>query len=163
LHQPATAAKTMLGQPASYDRLPYFFTDQYELGMEYTGYVEPGGYDQAVIRGDLVARKFIAFWLHHRRVLAGMNVNTWDVTQQITNLIRSGEPVDPTRLADPDIPLDGAAHKTDGRHDSRQAVRLRCCSRLPGSSRCTGWRPPTAAARTTARRRWPPPGTAITR
>ncbi len=113
LHQPATAAKTMLGHPASYDRLPYFFTDQYELGMEYTGYTDPGGsgtdgWDQVVIRGDLAGREFIAFWLKNRRVVAGMNVNIWDVTGSITHLIQSGEPVDPTRLADPDAPLDGA-------------------------------------------------------
>ena len=83
LHQPAVAAKTMLGKPATYDRLPYFFTDQYDLGMEYTGYTEPDGHDQVVIRGDLHAREFIAFWLRDQRVLAGMNVNIWDVTEPI--------------------------------------------------------------------------------
>ena len=61
------AAKTMLGQDAAYDRLPYFFTDQYDLGMEYTGYAEPGGYDQVVIRGDVDSGEFIAFWLQHGR------------------------------------------------------------------------------------------------
>ena len=73
----------MLGQDASYDRLPYFFTDQYDLGMEYTGYAEPDDYDQVVVRGDVAARKFIAFWLRGGRVLAGMNVNVWDVTEPI--------------------------------------------------------------------------------
>jgi 3-phenylpropionate/trans-cinnamate dioxygenase ferredoxin reductase subunit len=105
LNQPAVAAKTMLGAPATYDRLPYFFTDQYDLGMEYTGYAEPDAGDEVVIRGDLHAREFIAFWLRDGRVVAGMNVNIWDVTQQITHLILSGERVDPTRLADPDTPL----------------------------------------------------------
>lgn len=105
LHQPATAAATMLGHTATYDRLPYFFTDQYELGMEYTGYAEPDDYDQVVIRGDTKARKFIAFWLHDRRVLAGMNVNVWDVTEPIKGMIQSGARVDPERLADPDVPL----------------------------------------------------------
>jgi 3-phenylpropionate/trans-cinnamate dioxygenase ferredoxin reductase component len=104
LNQPAVAAKTMLGAPATYDRLPYFFTDQYDLGMEYTGYAEPDAGDEVVIRGDLPAREFIAFWLRDRRVVAGMNVNIWDVTEQITHLILSGERVDPTRLADPDTP-----------------------------------------------------------
>ena len=66
LHQPAVAAKTMLGQTATYDRLPYFFTDQYDLGMEYLGYTDPDGYDQVVIRGDTASREFIAFWLHRR-------------------------------------------------------------------------------------------------
>ncbi len=92
----------MLGEPATYDRLPYFYTDQYDLGMEYTGYAEPD--DEVVIRGDLHAREFIAFWLRDGRVVAGMNVNIWDVTPQIADLVRPGERVDPTGLADPDTP-----------------------------------------------------------
>ena len=103
LNQPAVAAQTMLDEPATYDRLPYFFTDQYDLGMEYTGYADP--VDQVVIRGDARAREFIAFWLRDGRVVAGMNVNIWDMTDQITHLIRSGERVDPTRLADADAPM----------------------------------------------------------
>jgi 3-phenylpropionate/trans-cinnamate dioxygenase ferredoxin reductase component len=107
LNQPATAAAAMLGNDASYDELPYFYTDQYDLGMEYLGYVEPDGYDRVVFRGDVSAREFIAFWLSSDgRVLAGMNVNVWDVTEQIKTLIRSAHPVDPTRLADQTIPLD---------------------------------------------------------
>ena len=105
LHQPAVAAKTMLGKPATYDRLPYFFTDQYDLGMEYTGYTQPDGHDQVVIRGDLHAREFIAFWLRDQRVVAGMNVNIWDVIEPIQQLIRSGERVDAATLADPGVPL----------------------------------------------------------
>jgi 3-phenylpropionate/trans-cinnamate dioxygenase ferredoxin reductase subunit len=107
LNQPATAAAAMLGNDASYDELPYFYTDQYDLGMEYLGYVEPDGYDRVVFRGDVSAREFIAFWLSSDgRVLAGMNVNVWDVTEPIKTLLRSGHPVDPTRLADQTIPLD---------------------------------------------------------
>ncbi len=106
LNQPQIAAKAMLGQDAAYDVLPYFFTDQYDLGMEYTGYVEPGGYDRVVFRGDLSAREFIAFWLAEGRVLAAMNVNIWDVTDPIQALIRSRGIVDPARLADPKVPLD---------------------------------------------------------
>ncbi|GAA2747941.1 NAD(P)/FAD-dependent oxidoreductase [Kitasatospora cinereorecta] len=106
LNQPAVAARSMLGQDAVYDRVPYFFTDQYDLGMEYTGYVEPGGYDRVVFRGDVAGREFIAFWLDaERRVLAGMNVNVWDVTDPIRALVSSGRPVDPDRLADPAVPL----------------------------------------------------------
>jgi 3-phenylpropionate/trans-cinnamate dioxygenase ferredoxin reductase subunit len=108
LHQPVVAARSMLGQRVGYDRLPYFFTDQYELGMEYTGFTEPDGYDEVVIRGDLGAREFIAFWLRDRRVLAGMNVNVWDVTDAIKALITSRHRVDPAALADPDRPLAGA-------------------------------------------------------
>ncbi|WP_280234539.1 NAD(P)/FAD-dependent oxidoreductase [Nocardia cyriacigeorgica] len=106
LNQPAVAAARMLGKHAVYDRLPYFFTDQYDLGMEYTGYVAPGAYERVVVRGDLAAREFVAFWLDGaNRVLAGMNVNVWDVTDRIKQLILAGEPVDPDRLADTSIPL----------------------------------------------------------
>jgi 3-phenylpropionate/trans-cinnamate dioxygenase ferredoxin reductase subunit len=100
------AARSMLGQEVSYDRLPYFFTDQYELGMEYTGYATPGGYDRVVVRGDLAKHEFIAFWTASGRVQAGMNVNVWDVTGPIGDLIRSGRVVDLERLADPAVPLD---------------------------------------------------------
>jgi 3-phenylpropionate/trans-cinnamate dioxygenase ferredoxin reductase subunit len=58
-----------------------------------------------VFRGDVDGREFIAFWLKDQRVLAGMNVNVWDVTDPIQELIRSGQPVDPEKLADPDMPL----------------------------------------------------------
>lgn len=105
LNQPQTAARAMLGRPASYDRVPYFFTDQYDLGMEYTGYVEPGGYDQVVFRGRTDTREFIAFWLSKDRVLAGMNVNVWDVTDPIRTLVTSGRTVDTKKLADSDVPL----------------------------------------------------------
>ncbi|WP_019070710.1 NAD(P)/FAD-dependent oxidoreductase [Streptomyces hokutonensis] len=105
LNQPQTAAKTMLGQDVSYDRVPYFFTDQYDLGMEYTGYVEPGGYDQVVFRGPTDTREFIAFWLAEGRVLAGMNVNVWDVTDPIRTLVTSGRAVDTKKLADTDVSL----------------------------------------------------------
>ncbi|MFE4801785.1 NAD(P)/FAD-dependent oxidoreductase [Streptomyces sp. NPDC056708] len=106
LHQPGTAARSMLGEPALYDRVPYFFTDQYDLGMEYAGYAEPGSYDDVVVRGDLASREFIAFWLADGRVLAGMNVNIWDVNDAIQHLVRSGEQIDRDRLADPDLPLE---------------------------------------------------------
>jgi 3-phenylpropionate/trans-cinnamate dioxygenase ferredoxin reductase subunit len=106
LNQPATAAATMLGRQAAYDRLPYFFTDQYDLGMEYTGHVRQGGYDQVIFRGDVAARRFTAFWCNDNHVLAGMNVNTWHVTEQIRALIHSRQAIDPRRLADPDQPLD---------------------------------------------------------
>ncbi|MBF6224143.1 FAD-dependent oxidoreductase [Nocardia abscessus] len=101
LSQPAVAAATMLGKQAAYDRLPYFFTDQYDLGMEYTGFAAPEEYAKVVVRGNTAAREFVAFWLDSAdRVLAGMNVNVWDVTDRIKELILAGEPVDPDRLAD---------------------------------------------------------------
>ncbi len=109
LHQPAAAARAMLGQDVAYDRVPYFYTDQYDLGMEYSGYVEPGGYDQVVFRGDVARREFIAFWLRGGRVLAGMNVNVWDVTDEVQELVRGGQAVREARLADPGVPLDQVA------------------------------------------------------
>jgi 3-phenylpropionate/trans-cinnamate dioxygenase ferredoxin reductase subunit len=109
-HQPVAAAKAMLGQDVSYDRVPYFYTDQYDLGMEYAGYVEPDGYETVVFRGDVGRREFIAFWLAgDGRVLAGMNVNIWDVNDAIAALVRAGKPVDPGALADPSVPLESLA------------------------------------------------------
>jgi 3-phenylpropionate/trans-cinnamate dioxygenase ferredoxin reductase subunit len=106
LHSGPAAARSMLGADVVYDRLPYFYTDQYDLGMEYTGHAPPGGYDTVVVRGDLAKRQFIAFWTAGGRVVAGMNVNVWDVTSHIQDLIRSKEPVDLARLADPGVAFD---------------------------------------------------------
>ena len=103
LNQGPAAARNMLGVPTPYARLPYFYSDQYDLGMEYSGFAAT--WDRVVVRGDPAARTFIAFWLKDQRVVAGMNANVWDVTEPIQALIRSGLPVDPARLADPDIPL----------------------------------------------------------
>jgi 3-phenylpropionate/trans-cinnamate dioxygenase ferredoxin reductase subunit len=98
----------MLGKPARWERLPYFFSDQYELSMEYTGLADPGA--RVVIRGDRPGRGFVAFWLDGAgRVTAGMNVNVWDVTEPIANLIRSRAVIDSVRLADPDVPLEALA------------------------------------------------------
>lgn len=100
------AARSMLGREVAYDKVPFFFSDQYDLGMEYAGHAVPGDYDEVVYRGDRDALEFIAFWLAGGRVVAGMNVNVWDVTEDIQALVRSGAPVDKARLADPSIPLD---------------------------------------------------------
>ncbi|WP_072687823.1 NAD(P)/FAD-dependent oxidoreductase [Rhodococcus marinonascens] len=106
LNQPAVAAATMLGSKAEYAKLPYFFTDQFDLGMEYTGYAPPDSYERVVVRGDLPGREFLAFWLDaDNHVLAGMNVNIWDATDQIRQLVSSSAPIDPDRLADPAVPL----------------------------------------------------------
>ncbi|MER5916192.1 FAD-dependent oxidoreductase [Streptomyces sp. NPDC001982] len=103
------AARAMLGRDVVYDRVPYFFTDQYDLGMEYSGWAPPGSYDEVVIRGDAGKREFIAFWLKEGRVLAGMNVNVWDVTDPIQRLIRSQAQVNTEDLADPHISLETLA------------------------------------------------------
>jgi 3-phenylpropionate/trans-cinnamate dioxygenase ferredoxin reductase subunit len=104
LNQPLVAARAMLGKPASYERLPYFFSDQYDVGMEYSGYATQ--WDEVVFRGDPDGREFIAFWLDGGRVVAGMNVNVWEVTNPIQALIRSRRPVGVEQLRDPDVPLE---------------------------------------------------------
>jgi len=101
LHQPVVAAQAMLGKDAVYDRLPYFFTDQYDLGMEYTGF----GGGEVVVRGD--DREFVAFWLRDGRLTAAMNVNVWTGVPEVAQrLIRSGARLDPAALADPAVPLE---------------------------------------------------------
>jgi 3-phenylpropionate/trans-cinnamate dioxygenase ferredoxin reductase subunit len=100
----------MLGNDAVYDALPYFYTDQYDLSMEYVGHAPPGSYTQTVVRGELAAREFIAFWLDaESRVLAGMNVNVWDVTDPIKMLIQSRNAMTASLLADPEVLLEDLA------------------------------------------------------
>ena len=99
----------MLGRDKTYDRVPCFYSDQYDMGMEYSGYVEKGDYDEVAFRGELARGEYIAFWLRDGRVLAGMNVNVWDVADTIAALVRSGQPVDRAKLVNPDVPLDQLA------------------------------------------------------
>jgi 3-phenylpropionate/trans-cinnamate dioxygenase ferredoxin reductase component len=110
LNQGPAAAGNMLGRAAPYDTIPYFFSDQYDVGMEYAGYAR--SWDRVVFRGDPATREFIAFWLVDDRVIAGMNVGVWDVTDQIQNLIRARVTVDDRRLADTDVPLEDLAPAT---------------------------------------------------
>lgn len=100
------AAKSMLGQDAVLDDIPYFYTDQFDLGMEYSGFGTLTGDAELVVRGSLETREFIAFWVRGGRVVAGMNVNTWDVQEAIKGLISSRRTVDTARLADPQTPLE---------------------------------------------------------
>jgi 3-phenylpropionate/trans-cinnamate dioxygenase ferredoxin reductase subunit len=104
LNQGQTAAHAMLGEPVSYDRIPYFFSDQYDVGMEYSGHAPQ--WDEVVFRGDPADGEFIAFWLHDGRVLAGMNVNVWNVNEHVQTLIRSRQPIDAGALGNADTPLE---------------------------------------------------------
>jgi 3-phenylpropionate/trans-cinnamate dioxygenase ferredoxin reductase subunit len=113
LNQGPVAARNMLGRDEPYERLPYFFSDQYDVGMEYAGFARR--WDRVVFRGDPAGREFIAFWLTGGRVVAGMNVNVWDVTDSIQRLIRSRAVVDDRRLADPDVALDELIPAEGGR------------------------------------------------
>jgi 3-phenylpropionate/trans-cinnamate dioxygenase ferredoxin reductase subunit len=93
----------MLGAGEPYDRTPYFFSDQFDLGMEYNGYATD--WDRVVLRGDVEGREFLAFWLKGGRVLAGMNANIWDAGDDIKALVKARAEVDPERLADTSVPL----------------------------------------------------------
>jgi 3-phenylpropionate/trans-cinnamate dioxygenase ferredoxin reductase subunit len=103
LNQGQVAARNMLGQHTAYEMLPYFYSDQYDLGMEYNGYAYD--WDQVVLRGDPATREFLAFWLKDGRVLAGMNANIWDQGDDIKALAGGGTVIDADRLADPSVPL----------------------------------------------------------
>ena len=107
LHQGPAAARNMLDRGQAYDRIPYFFSDQYDVGMEYSGQATESA--RLVVRGDTASREFIAFWVDGGRLVAGMNVNVWDVADTIARLIRERTPVDETALRDPAVPLEGLA------------------------------------------------------
>ncbi len=102
--QGSVAARNMLDRRAPYDRIPYFYSDQYELGMEYAGYAPT--WDRVVFRGNPAHREFIAFWLQQDRVVAGLNANIWQVNEAIGRIVASGRPVDVRRLADPAVDLE---------------------------------------------------------
>jgi NADPH-dependent 2,4-dienoyl-CoA reductase/sulfur reductase-like enzyme len=107
LNQPAAAAASILGKGEAYDRLPYFYSDQFDLGMEYVGHARPDDTARVVVRGDREGREFVAFWLDAEdHVLAAMNVNVWDVQDDIRPLILERTVVDPDKLADPDTAYD---------------------------------------------------------
>ena len=103
--QGVVAAKAMLGQDAVDLRPSYFYTDQYDLSMEYTGDIGPAGYDRVIFRRYADSSQIIVFWLYEQRVQAGMNINIWDVAEDIERLVQSARPINVDDLADPDIPL----------------------------------------------------------
>jgi 3-phenylpropionate/trans-cinnamate dioxygenase ferredoxin reductase subunit len=107
MHQGAVAARAMLGLCTRYERLPYVFSDQYDVGMEHWGLATAS--DRLVLRGDPRTRRFVAFWVRRRRVVAGMHVNVPDVAESIHALICGGREVDLARLADPNIPIEELA------------------------------------------------------
>jgi 3-phenylpropionate/trans-cinnamate dioxygenase ferredoxin reductase component len=103
--QGAVAAKAMLGQDAVDVRPSYFFTDQYDLSMEYTGDIGPAGYDRVIFRRYADSGQMIVFWLYEQRILAGMNIDIWDVADDIERLIQSARPVNADDLGNPAIPV----------------------------------------------------------
>lgn len=105
VHQPKIAAASMLGKTAKYDRLPYFFTDQYDLGMELNGFIEPPNADKFVIRGDQSKREFMVFWLDGRRITAAMSINVWESADPVRELIRGRYDADIDMLQDMNVSL----------------------------------------------------------
>ena len=105
--QGSAAARSVLGNQDGFARLPYFFTDQYDLSMEYVGYADPAEVHDIVVRGDIGRREFVAFWRVEGRVTAGMSVNVPDAVPAVETLITSGGRPDLALLADPDVPLSG--------------------------------------------------------
>jgi 3-phenylpropionate/trans-cinnamate dioxygenase ferredoxin reductase subunit len=103
LKQGPAAAASMAGGEDPYDELPYFYSDQYDVGMEYSGLARAD--DEVVFRGSREDGEFIAFWLRDGRVTAGMNVNVWDVNEDVQALIRSRKQVDVAALTDSDTDL----------------------------------------------------------
>lgn len=113
IHHGRHAARSMLGHDQPYTRQPYFFTDQYDLGMEYVGHVGPDGYDDVVIRGDLHQRVFSAFWLRGTTVIAAMHVNDWNAIGPIRRIVAAPN-VDLTALRDATVPLDSLVGEARG-------------------------------------------------
>jgi len=102
--QGTAVAKSMLGRGEPYARIPYFYSDQYDVAMEYTGYAPT--WDRVVVRGDTETREFVAFWLRDGRVAAGMSANVDDTSKPVEALIRSGRRVNVERLTDSAVSLD---------------------------------------------------------
>jgi 3-phenylpropionate/trans-cinnamate dioxygenase ferredoxin reductase subunit len=100
LNQGPAAAWNILGEKKVYDKIPYFFSDQYDFGMEYRGWSTPQ--DEVVIRHGKSDKEFLAFWLRDSLVIAAMNANIWDQGDQLEALIHSRTPVEKAKLSDPD-------------------------------------------------------------
>ncbi len=102
--QGRAAARGMLGATEPYVRIPYFYSDQYDFGMEYAGHAP--AWDRVVFRGDPGTRAFIAFWLLGGRVVAAMNANVGPVNAGLATLVASQQQVVVERLVDPAVPID---------------------------------------------------------
>jgi 3-phenylpropionate/trans-cinnamate dioxygenase ferredoxin reductase subunit len=118
LNQGLAAGHNAAGHREPYTRLPYFFSDQYDLGLEYVGHGSSG--DAVTIRGDRDSRQLIAFWHRDGIVTAAMNVNTWDVVDDLKAIIETRCPIDPAALADVDVPIAELGLRGDGGRGDRR-------------------------------------------
>jgi 3-phenylpropionate/trans-cinnamate dioxygenase ferredoxin reductase component len=100
--QGAHVAGNLMGGAEPYAASPFFFSDQYDLGLEFRGVADPL-VDELVVRGDLAAREFIAFWVRGDEVRAAMNVNVWDAGDVLSALVDGDSRVERTKLADGDL------------------------------------------------------------
>jgi 3-phenylpropionate/trans-cinnamate dioxygenase ferredoxin reductase subunit len=87
IQQGRVAGRNLAGGDESWTALPYFFTDQYDLGMEYVGHAGPGGYDRVELRGDVPGRVFTATWVSAGSVVAAMHVNDWSAADGLRRLV----------------------------------------------------------------------------
>ncbi len=109
------AAHNLAGGDEVHDALPYFFTDQYDFGMEYVGHPGPEGFDRVVVRGDTDSAEspaFTAWWLRGGQVVAGMHANDWDAIDDVRRLV--GQRVDPERLGDTGTELSEVGEAAQG-------------------------------------------------
>ena len=90
ISQGGAAAHALLGEPVSYAELPYFFTDQYDLGMEYFGHLGAAGFDDLRVEPGDSDDAFAAYWLREGRLVAAMHVNEWDRSDELRERVRVG-------------------------------------------------------------------------
>jgi 3-phenylpropionate/trans-cinnamate dioxygenase ferredoxin reductase subunit len=100
--QGAHVAGNLVGGSEPYTASPYFYSDQYDLSLEFRGVADPLA-DELVVRGDLKAREFVAFWIRDDEVRAAMNVNMWEDVGVLAALVDGVTRVDTTKLADGDL------------------------------------------------------------
>jgi 3-phenylpropionate/trans-cinnamate dioxygenase ferredoxin reductase component len=107
LNQGLLAGRNLAGADDRYDRVPYFFSDQFDLSLSYLGHVRE--WDELVVRGsqDVADPRFVAWYLHHGTPRAALIVNEWDAEDPVREVIRAGQPADPARLHDLGVDLAG--------------------------------------------------------
>jgi 3-phenylpropionate/trans-cinnamate dioxygenase ferredoxin reductase component len=98
LNQGLLAGRNLAGAGDRYDRVPYFFSDQFDLSLSYLGHVRE--WDELVVRGsrEVDDPRFVAWYLRDGTPRAALIVNDWDAEDPVRELIRRGAQVDPSEL-----------------------------------------------------------------